>query len=214
MISKTEVRNTYLSFDPGALVGALVQRGARREERLSRETIFELPASAGFAPEAALVRVRDEGRGDAQSLAVWMVVRPGRDATEAGARLSNYEAGLRMSYDLGLEKRHYLEKLREVWRVGANEVIFDVYPGLPPFVVVEGPDEEGIRGLAAELGLVGEARGTSVEDLYLQHHGIPPGLPAELTFGDAGLTLGPLVARGRDLFEERLSAQRRRIAAL
>jgi hypothetical protein len=225
-----EIGRNYYTFDLALLVGALASRGIRVGEFLFREAVFEPPA--GCAPGVRFVRVRDEGRR-----AVWTIEwrSPEPRITEEGVVISDYGAGVRMARNLGLKRGLYLEKLREIWLVGGeaprggaqgrdyaqssgslgNWVLFDAYPGLPPYVTIEGPDDGRIAGLAAELGLVGEPQGTSVGGLYLRLCGVPLELDlplVELTFENAGLALGPLVARDRELFEARLGAQRRRIA--
>jgi len=209
-MSKLEIERAYFTFDRIALVGALALRGSRIGEFFFRQAIFS--PTAACAPKMKFARVRDEGR---RVTATIKLRTSGPYEEEDEVTISDYDTGVRMFGRLGLEKKYYLEKLREIWVVGDYEVVFDTYPGLPPYLEIEGPDEEALVRLAAGLGLTDEAQDIGAGELYLLHYGIPLERPqGDLTFENVGPTLGPLATRGRALFEERLDAQRRRVAAL
>ncbi|HEG43978.1 hypothetical protein LCGC14_2969370 [marine sediment metagenome] len=56
---------------------------------------------------------------------------------------------------LGYERKLEFEKRRQIWTLGGCEVCLDEIEPLGRFVEVEGPDEDAISKVIAELGLAG-----------------------------------------------------------
>jgi adenylate cyclase class 2 len=55
--------------------------------------------------------------------------------------------------ELGYERKLEFEKRRKMWALGGCEVCLDELEPLGKFVEIEGPDEDAISKVAAELGL-------------------------------------------------------------
>ena len=55
--------------------------------------------------------------------------------------------------ELGYERKLEFEKRRQIWAIGGCEVCLDEIEPLGMFVEVEGPDEDAINKVVAELGL-------------------------------------------------------------
>jgi len=54
---------------------------------------------------------------------------------------------------LGLKRKHYSEKIREIYKIDDGELIFDHYPGLPGYIEIEAPTEAKLKELAEKFNL-------------------------------------------------------------
>lgn len=63
----------------------------------------------------------------------------------------------------------------EGWLYDGVEITIDTWPGLEPFVEIEGPSEEAVRKVSSELGLdYAQALFGAVDVVYEKKLGIPP----------------------------------------
>lgn len=70
---------------------------------------------------------------------------------------------------IGLTPVRYQENYREEWQLTGITYDFDEWPGLPPFLEVEGPTPEAVRAAASALGLdFATATFGSVDELYME----------------------------------------------
>lgn len=77
-------------------------------------------------------------------------------------------------YALGMEKIHESEKRRQKWVKDGTEYVIDHYPGMPPLLEVEAPDEQALESAFHELGYdMVETVPYDYEGL-LQHYGLDP----------------------------------------
>lgn len=53
---------------------------------------------------------------------------------------------------LGIPEKSYQESYREVWKLDDGEIMLDEWPGLRPFIEIEGPDESSVRSIVQKLG--------------------------------------------------------------
>ncbi|MDR0367380.1 MAG: class IV adenylate cyclase [Rickettsiales bacterium] len=74
----------------------------------------------------------------------------------------------------GFHKASYQESLREIWRKGDVEADIDQWPGLFPWVEIEGPTEESVRKACADIGFdEADAMYGSADFVYERELGIP-----------------------------------------
>ena len=65
------------------------------------------------------------------------------------------------------------ENLREVWRRAEVEAVIDTWPGLKPFIEIEGPTEAGVRDASVALGFdFKDAVFGSIDLVYEHERGI------------------------------------------
>ena len=73
-----------------------------------------------------------------------------------------------------IHEKSFQENLREVWERSGAQVTIDTWPGLNPFVEVEGPTEELVRAISEELGFdFTKAVFGSIDKIYEKEAGIP-----------------------------------------
>ena len=73
-----------------------------------------------------------------------------------------------------IKAKAFQENMREVWRRNDIEVTIDTWPGLNPFVEVEGPSEVLVKNISTELGFdFTKAIFGSIDLVYEKEIGIP-----------------------------------------
>ncbi len=160
-----EIEKRFRKFDKEEIEEKLKEMGFRKKGNF----LFQVITFHGTKPNQ-LIRVRDEG------FRITLVIkqkrpRPGpgnaKKNTNAKAEanyekeweveVNDFEKTIEILLELGLKKKNVTEKIREIYqRVGdgpACEVIFDHYPGLPPFMEIECEKEGDLKKIVKEMGL-------------------------------------------------------------
>lgn len=158
--------------------------------------------------EGMTVRIRDEGI----KITFTIKQKKGGDRlydTEYEVVVDNYEMMDKMIQLLGLEKLYDLHKYREIYKTKNNksEIIFDHFPGLPPYMEVESKTEKELHSVMKKLGLNDEANFTA-KDLYFEQYGITKDRKdASLTYQNAKEMLESFVTKNKEQFNDFLVRQ-------
>ena len=104
--------------------------------------------------EDKLIRLRQYAGG---SIVTFKGARESRQSgvkirPEVDTAVESLDAMRRILEGLGLECVWRYEKMREIWRYGASEVVLDDIPFIGSFVEIEGADECTVSTAMAELG--------------------------------------------------------------
>lgn len=168
---QTEFEATFIEINPAEIREKLRQLGASciKPETLMRRVVFHPPAGL-----EGWLRVRDEG--DVITLSLKQITGSKiEDQKEIMLRIHDFTSGVALMEALGARKKAFQETRREAWLLGNVEITIDTWPGLEPFVEVEGPSEESVRTMAGKLGLdYGQALFGAVDVVYQKKLGIPP----------------------------------------
>jgi adenylate cyclase class 2 len=151
---KTEIEAKFLHVTPDDVRMRLRSQGATCLQSMMtmRRVIFDTP----FMNEKnGFVRIRDEGRR------VTMTYKQYEEMSLTGAKeieftVSDYDAAVAFMRAIGIEAKSLQEARREVWQLGAAEVVIDEWPWINPFVEVEAPTETDVKEAAARLGFAWE----------------------------------------------------------
>jgi adenylate cyclase, class 2 len=197
-----EIEKAYFNFDEESVRKKLEEGGAVHVG----PQLFRLHSYVPPNPEIRMVRVRDEGHR------ITMTVKRKTDTPydmESEVNIDSFDNGSGVMDALGIQKKYYLEKIRDIYEMGDAEVVFDTYPGLPPYIEVEAPTEESVNAIAARLGLrPDDPQDRGAGDMYLDLYGVTKERPlTDLTFGGVIDALGPLVTRYKQLFVDRTEKQ-------
>lgn len=144
-----------------------------KEKTLMRRTIFEWPLD----PVWTYVRVRDEGDKVTctyKNVAKWKL--DVNSVKEIETEVKDFDAMKGILENIGLKTKAYQETYREVWQINDEvEFMIDVWPGLNPYIEIEGASEEIIKKYAKLLGFDYEKWffGT-VDQIYQLELGIAP----------------------------------------
>ncbi len=127
---------------------------------------------------------------------------------EYEVNVSDYDMINKILEQLDIKKRYHLEKFREIYADSNNEVIFDHFPGLGPYMEIESKTEPDLFGTMKKLGLEEEENFTA-KDLYWVHYGITKERKDnDLTFDNAEEMLGPFITKNKEEFLKILNHQR------
>jgi adenylate cyclase class 2 len=167
-----EFEATFIDVDVDSVRKKLGKLGAKRlkPETLMRRWVFEPPKAiaGGWA------RVRDEGDKITMSLKQITGSRI-EDQKEICLVINDFDSGVRLFESLGARKKAYQETMRELWLYKNVEITIDTWPGLEPFIEIEGKNEKDVRKVSADLGLdYGDALFGAVDLVYEKKLGIPP----------------------------------------
>lgn len=169
----TEYEASFLNIDKEALRQTLTTLGARLvyPEYMMKRVVFDPPINI----PGGWMQVRQE----AESITMSLKVVDGKhidDQKEVMVTIDDFEQGVLFLESIGATRKAYQETLRELWRfeeVGVD-ICIDTWPGLHPFVEIEGSNESVVQEIAGWLGFdYAKAVFGGVDEKYLQELGIP-----------------------------------------
>ena len=168
---QTEIEAKFVDINPETLRVKLKKLGATQEhpEILMCRKVFDYPDSR-LEKIGGWIRVRDEGKN------VMMSYKQLNDRTLHGTkeitlRVGNFDDACNLLVSIGLEQKAYQETRREKWIYKNVEVAIDTWPWIPTFIELEGPSENLVKEVAADLGLDWKnAMHGSVETVYQMHY--------------------------------------------
>ena len=93
-----------------------------------------------------------------------------------------------------------IEKFREIYKDDNNELVFDHYPGLYPYLEIESNTEENLLKMMGNLNLESENK-FNAKDLYYLEYGISKERPdKDLTFDNALEMFDSFITKNKDKF--------------
>jgi adenylate cyclase class 2 len=150
-MSNIEYEAKFLNIVPDEMRERLKRVGATLvyPERLFRRVVFTPPLADRIA--GSWLRVRDEGDKITMSL---KVVAGGKidDQEEYCLEIDNFDEGIKFLEKIGAQKKAYQETKREKWLFQNVEITIDTWPGLNPFIEIEGASEELVKKTSVDLG--------------------------------------------------------------
>lgn len=139
-----------------------------RPNGLMRRFTFDVPG-----PTDSWLRVRDEGEYVTLALKSLDPMRGIESLSELEVKVSDFDTTVAMLKNLGYNKTIYAENYREIWSLNDCLLMIDQWPGLKPYVEVEGPSKESVHAVAALLGFdIQDARYGTCMLLYQEKYGI------------------------------------------
>jgi len=168
---KTEFEATFLQQDKDTLREKLKAVGANLvfPEFLMKRVVFDPP----IAIPGGWMRVRQEADKVTMSLKV-VTGNKIEDQKEAMLEVNDFDEAVVFLSSIGAKQKAYQETKRELWKLGDVECTIDTWPGLHPFLEVEGSSEEAVKEAAEKLGLdYSDAQFCEVSFVYQKELGIP-----------------------------------------
>lgn len=156
--------------------------------------------------EGQIIRIRDEGTKITFTI---KQKNPNNYSTEYEVIVNDYMMIEQMLYQLNITKNYDLHKIREIYRTSDNnsEIIFDHYPGLPPYIEIESKTENELNKLMKVLGLKDE-KSFHAGDLYTNLYNITKDRKNEsLTFNNATQIFTPYILKNKEKFLKRINIQ-------
>ncbi len=132
---------------------------------------------AVFSPRQNMIggwmRVRDEG--DKITMSIKQITGEKIDEQkETELVIQSYDKGIQFLMAIGAKKKSYQETKRESWEYNGTKIEIDTWPGLDPFIEIEGSSESIVKQVAEELCLdFSTAIFGAVDVIYKKKLGIP-----------------------------------------
>ena len=170
---KNEIEAKFLSVDKNSVQAKLKKAGfeLKTPEYIMRRKTFDF--SRVTPGRNKWGRVRQES--DKVTMTVKEVRGSGiNDTYEVELIVNDFDTATSFLEACDAPAKAFQENMREVWMRNGVEVTIDTWPGLNPFVEIEGTNEKVVRDLSNELGLDFEkAVFGSIDLVYEKELGIP-----------------------------------------
>lgn len=183
-----EVEAKFLGIDPITFKSLLIDNRYRQVQPrylMRRVTLHRIKNGINAAP-GEWYRIREEGP-DRITMTYKKTIQDSIDGTEEiEVMVSHFDDAVLLLEKAGLSRIAYQETYREVWIKDNIEIVIDEWPGLRPFVEIEGANISSVTNAATTLGFdMASAVFGSVGNVYKIEMGITPdivnGLP-RITF--------------------------------
>ncbi|MFA5003686.1 MAG: class IV adenylate cyclase [Candidatus Saccharimonadales bacterium] len=165
---KPEIEAKFLNVNHDELRAKLKELGAECAQpmRLMKRKNYDFPDRRLDKGRNGWVRVRDEGGKITMSYK--QLNNRELDGThEVNITIDSFDAADSFLREIGLEPKTYQVTKRESWRYENFEIELDEWPWAKPYIEIEGPDEQSLKGLAEKLDLDwGRVCHGSVEVVY------------------------------------------------
>lgn len=121
--------------------------------------------------------------------------------------IDNFDTGKLILLNLGCQKKYYYEKIREIWRLNDNEIIFDINPGEPERMEIESKTKKDLDNLTNYLQLADSITNNDYNPLEELFGIILGDSDIDITFLTAKKVLGKLVKKDKNKFKNLLDTQ-------
>lgn len=170
---KKEIEATFLSVDKDSMRAKLKEAGfeLKISEYMMRRKTFDFSRIAPGRNKWG--RVRQES--DKVTMTIKEVCGSGiNDTYEVELIVNDFDTASAFFEACNAPAKAFQENMREVWTRNEVEITIDTWPGLNPFVEIEGTDEKIVQEISNELGFdFGKAVFGSIDLVYEKEMGIP-----------------------------------------
>lgn len=170
---KTEYEAKFLGINKKHVVQDLISLGAElvhKEILMKRAVFFPLDDL-----EHSWIRVRDEGHKVTMSYKQMSTAENIEGVKETELEISSFEDSITFLESIGLERKSYQETKRMRLRAEGIEFDIDTWPGLDPYIEIEGESEEIVRKWAEKLGFSwDDAVFGGSEQVYAKKYNVTP----------------------------------------
>jgi len=151
-----------------------------------------------------IVRIRDEGHRI--TLTFKETTSKSKFENEEEIIIDNFENGIKILLSIGCKEKYYYEKIREIWYLDNNEIIFDTNPGEPERMEIESSTKKELDSLVKELKLTDFIKNIDY-DPTKELFGFVIENITNLTFETVKKLLGPLVTANKVEFNKLVDKQ-------
>jgi adenylate cyclase, class 2 len=146
---KHEIEATFLSINKNSIRAKLKKAGfkLRIPEYIMQRKTFDFPIISGRKKWG---RVRQEF--DKTTMTIKEIRGSGiNDTYEIELVVNDFNTAVSFFEECGIPVKAFQENMREVWIRDETEVTIDTWPGLNPFIEIEGENEKIVRNISNEL---------------------------------------------------------------
>src|SRR5579872_2250387 len=170
---ETEFEIKFLDINEKDLVSQLKRFGGKKvkSKTLMKRQVFHFDPT--FTKEDKWARVRDEG--DKITMSIKHIIDANKiDGTkEVELIINKFPDAIDFLVETGLIPTSYQENYRETWEYMNCKLTIDTWPGLSPFVEIEGDSEKIVREVVKKFGFDFETgEYGSIDLIYVKKYGI------------------------------------------
>lgn len=150
---RIEYEATFTKINKNDMRKRLKKAGAKMiyPEFLMKRYVWHLPK--GHEAKGHWVRVRQEADKITLSVKIITDNKKIEDQKEACVTVNDFQKAKEIIDVIGCQEMAYQESKRELWKINDVEITIDEWPFLEPFIEIEGPSEEAVKKVAAQLKL-------------------------------------------------------------
>lgn len=196
-----EYEYQFYNYDKSTIIKNMKKIGfTKKGQFIFRIMIFTHPLNT----PGAYIRIRDEGH---RITLTYKTKDPKSNFdNEDEVLIDNFDNGVKILFGLGCKKKFYYEKIREIWSLNDNEIIFDINPGAPERMEIESSNKKDLDTLTNYLqltDLIVEKGYKSLKELF----GVVLDSNQDLTFLNAKKVLSKLVTKNKTKFKKLINDQ-------
>ncbi len=169
-----EIEAKFLKINHDDIRNKLSSIGAKCHipMRLMCRTTFDYP-DRRLNKDGSWIRLREELDGKIELMLKSVKAQELGQTFEQPVLVDDYESAKAFLLAIGLEVKSEQESKREVWLKDDVEIMFDVWPWVPPFIEIEAKTENAVQELAQTLGLNwSDAKFGSITPVFVDEFGM------------------------------------------
>jgi len=196
-----EYEYQFYRYNKSNVIESIKKLGFEKKGRfIFRVMVFNHPLNK----PNTYIRIRDEGHRI--TLTFKETMDKSKFENEDEVLVDNFDNGKKILLNLGCKEKYYYEKIREIWSLNDNEIIFDINPGEPERMEIESKTKKELDSLTKHLELTDQIISSSYdpnEELF----GFVIENITNLTFKNVKKLLGPLVKKNKTEFNKLVDNQ-------
>lgn len=165
-----EIEKRFFKFDKNHIVNTILNTLHGEFKGTHVFKVWKFNTSNKMSPDIHTLRVRDEGHKKTFTIKK----RGGKEKfdTEWEVNIQDPLEMVKMMELMEFDLDHYYEKVREIYKVGKSEVIFDTYPGMTYSMEIESPSQKVLDKLSKKLGVKADDEDKQVDIDFYKKFGI------------------------------------------
>ena len=168
-----EIEKRFFNYNKKEVINKIMKEmnGKYKGEHIFKVWKFNIPKN--MSSDIHTLRVRDEGFKK-----TFTIKKRGKNDTydtEYEVKIQDPQEMRKMLELMDFELDHYYEKIREIYKVGSSEVIFDTYPGMPDSMEVESKNIRILKKMMNTLGLKDDEEDSHKNTNFYKHFHIQGG---------------------------------------
>ncbi len=165
-----EIEKRYFKFDRNKVIDIIKNKLKGEYKGTHIFKVWKFNTSNKMSPDIHTLRVRDEGHKKTFTIKK----RGGKEKfdTEWEVNIQDPQEMVKMMELMEFDLDHYYEKIREIYKVGKSEIIFDTYPGMTYSMEIESPTQKILDKLSKKLGVKADDDDKQVDLDFYKKYGI------------------------------------------
>lgn len=196
-----EYEYQFYAYNKANVIKSIKKLGFKKKGQfIFRVMVFTHPLNT----PNTYIRIRDEGH---RTTLTYKAKNPkSKFENEDEVSIDDFDNGVTILLNLGCQKKYYYEKIREIWSLNNDEIVFDINPGEPERMEIESHTKRELDTLTEHLELVDSIVHDDYDPLK-ELFGFELDSNIDLTFLTVKKTLGELPTKNKADFKKLIDDQ-------